>query len=159
RDQAFVAKLASQRGEENRPRGGRRDSPVAAARRQGDRWQRAGGPRTVTGQSGSRIMNELAGQKLCEIIRSRGLGVCDDPRQLRGLLSDHCPGMKREVHVLMAALSQRVVQDLLATSDGLPWEVVAARLASRLQDEMALAPEAARWAVATWAVAVGKKTA
>jgi C-terminal peptidase prc len=104
-------------------------------------------------------MNEFARQQLCAMVASQGPGVVEDPRRVRGLLGDLCPGLKREVHVLATALEQGVVRELAGSSDAVPWEAVCGRLVRRMTDEMGLAPEAARWAVDAWAEALGKKTA
>jgi len=101
-------------------------------------------------------MNDLVRQELCQIIRSHGLSVCDDPKRLRGMLADLCPDFKREVQVLTSALEQRVASDLLTGSGNHPWEVVSARLVHRLGDELAMTEDAARWAVESWGVALGK---
>ncbi len=99
-------------------------------------------------------MNDLARRKLSELIAQYGSALGDDPRQLRALLSDLCPGCKREVHVLVAAAEQRVPAELLNAA-GSPYEVTAGRLARRLTSDLALTEEAARWAVESWAVALG----
>ena len=56
-------------------------------------------------------MNDLASAKLCEIVARYGPGVCDEPRRLRALLVDVCPGMPRQVHTLVAAAEQQVVSE------------------------------------------------
>src|SRR4051812_33627795 len=100
-------------------------------------------------------MNNLAREKLCEILTTGDHSLCDDARRVRALLNDHCPILKREIHVLVSAMEQRVVSELRAPWSG-PWEMVATRLTARLEDECALAQEAARWAVESWAIALGK---
>jgi parallel beta-helix repeat protein len=100
-------------------------------------------------------MNDLPRQKLCEIIATYGRSICDDPRRCEGLLRDFCGEYKREVSVLVQALKERVAIDLLTSSDGVPREVLLARLMKRLLDNLALAEDAARWAVESWAVALG----
>src|SRR5262245_9945213 len=104
---------------------------------------------------GGRSMNDLARQRLSELLASHGRQLCDDPRRLRALLADHLPGMKREANVLAAAAEQRVAADLLNSSAGVPYEVTAGRLSRRLADELALADDAALWAGEAWAAALG----
>lgn len=104
-------------------------------------------------------MNDVARKKLCEIVAQYGRSICDDPRRVRGLLGDYCPGLKREIHALTTALEQRVVSDLLKSSVGLPWEVVAGRMVTRLIDEVAMNAAAARWTIDSWALALGLATA
>jgi parallel beta-helix repeat protein len=100
-------------------------------------------------------MNDLPRQKLCEIIVQYGRSVCDDPRRCEGLLRDLCPDHRREVFVLASALKERVAAELIASSAGVPYEMLLARLANRLQDNLGLAEDAACWAVETWALALG----
>jgi hypothetical protein len=100
-------------------------------------------------------MNELPRQTLCEIIVRYGHLLCDDPRRTEALLRDFCGEHKREIFVLVNALHARVAAELLASQDRLPYEVLLARLTRRLQDNLALEEGAARWAVETWALALG----
>ena len=101
-------------------------------------------------------MNDLARQKLREILMQYGCSVCDDPRRVRALLADHCPDLKREVHLLAFAAEQRVAAELATASTAVPWSALSGRLVRRLVDELAVAEDAARWAVESWAVALGR---
>jgi len=100
-------------------------------------------------------MNNLPRQKLCEIIAQYGHSLRDDPRRTEALLRDFCGEYKREIFVLVSALRERVAADLLTLQDSMPHEVLLARLTKRLQDDLALAEDAARWAVESWALALG----
>ena len=62
---------------------------------------------------------------------------------------------KREINVLVSALKNRVADDLLKSSAGVPQGLVMARLQQRLEDDLALTAEAARWAVESWAYGLG----
>lgn len=105
-------------------------------------------------------MNQLARETLCDIIATHGRQVCEDPRQLRGLLADRCPALKRESHVLCCAAEINIASDLLRSSaSNQPWEVVSGRLVRRLVEEVAITEAAARWAVETWAAALGTRPA
>ncbi|HEV2860532.1 MAG TPA: hypothetical protein VGX48_05980 [Pyrinomonadaceae bacterium] len=100
-------------------------------------------------------MEDQPRQKLKEIIDTYGAAhVLADARRCEGMLRDLCGGYKRETHVLLCALRERVPHELLASS-GVAHEVLCARLAARLHDELALTPEASLWAVAAWAAALG----
>jgi hypothetical protein len=105
-------------------------------------------------------MNDLPRQKLHGIIVKYSRSICDDARRCEGLLRDLCSGYKRETHVLVSALRERVPHELLNTSSsGITKEVTIARLSKRLHDELAMTEEAARWAVESWALALGLMTA
>jgi parallel beta-helix repeat protein len=100
-------------------------------------------------------MNNLPRQKLLEIIARRGASITNDYRRCEGLLRDYCSSYRREVAVLVSALKERVAKDLLASDKKLPHEVVLAKLAKRLQDNLAMEETAARWAVNSWGLALG----
>jgi hypothetical protein len=101
-------------------------------------------------------MDNQARDKLCQVVAKHGVGICNEPRRLRALLADYCPGLKLEVHVLATALEQRIATELLTSSTGLPWEAVSGRLVRRLMEEAAMSKQAALWAVGSWALALGK---
>jgi hypothetical protein len=101
-------------------------------------------------------MNDVPRQKLCELIATYGRSLCDDSRRCEGLLRDLCGEHRREIHVLVSALKERVAIDLVSSSASrLPHEVLLRRLTKRLRDNLGLAEDAARWAVDSWALALG----
>lgn len=65
-------------------------------------------------------MNNDVRQKLYELIVQYGRSLCDDPQRCRALLKDYCGKHKREIFVLVSALRNRVAEDLLKTSAGVP---------------------------------------
>ncbi len=99
-------------------------------------------------------MNNVVRQQLCEIVRRHGRAIIDEPRRLEGLLRDYCAGQRREIAVLVNAVEERVAADLLQSNVGTPRAVLFARLAGRLHDNLAMSEDAARWAVASWALAL-----
>jgi hypothetical protein len=102
------------------------------------------------------MMEELPRQILADIITRYGQTVCEGP-SLQGLLSDYCKGQyRREIFVLVSALRERVAADLLAASEGSPKEILLARLTQRLVENLGFTSEVARWAVESWALALGK---
>lgn len=101
-------------------------------------------------------MTPLARKKLIALIAANGADLADDPRRLRALLSDECPGLKAEVNVLVAAAEHRIPRELLTSSSHLPWNVLSGRLVQRLTEEGMIKESAARWAVDSWGVALGR---
>jgi hypothetical protein len=95
-------------------------------------------------------------ENLITIVVSHGQTAFDDSRRLRALLNDECPGLKREVNVLIAALELRIPQEIMSASHELPWPVFSARLIQRLVTERAMEELPARWAVDSWGVALGR---
>jgi len=100
-------------------------------------------------------MNGVPRQKLCEIVARHGRSVIDDPRRCEGLLRDYCGEYRREISALVGAVEEHAAADMLTSPAGTPREVLLARLARRLCDHLALSEEAARWAVESWALALG----
>lgn len=100
-------------------------------------------------------MNELPRQKLCQIVAIYGDALYEDDRKTEGLLRDFCGEYKREIHVLVSAVKEKVATDLRSSQHSLPVEVLLPRLTRRLVENRAIAEPAAQWAVESWALALG----
>lgn len=100
-------------------------------------------------------MNDIPRQTLKQIVRQYGPQVCDNPRRCEALLRDLCGEHRREIFVLVSALEHDVVDDLRTLTAQLPFSVILPRLAAELHETTALSEEAARWAIAVWAEALG----
>ncbi|HYO98872.1 MAG TPA: hypothetical protein VER76_01515 [Pyrinomonadaceae bacterium] len=100
-------------------------------------------------------MNDQPRQTLSRIIREHGRAICETPKRVEALLRDLAGAHRREINIIVGALEERVAADLLAAGRTVPRDVLLARLAARLRDNLAYTPEAARWGVETWAVALG----
>jgi hypothetical protein len=100
-------------------------------------------------------MNDLPRHTLSRIILEHGRAICDAPKRVEALLRDLCGAHRREINIIIGALEERVAADLLASRGTVPRDALLARLAARLRDNLAYTPEAARWGVETWAVALG----
>ncbi|MBA2503675.1 MAG: hypothetical protein H0V27_12430 [Pyrinomonadaceae bacterium] len=108
--------------------------------------------------SKQQIMIDVPRQTLREIVAKYGRSVCENPKRCKALLRDYCGTHRREINVLIAALEERVGEELLAAGAGrstTPREVLLSRLTKRLENHLALTEGAARWAVDSWAVALG----
>ncbi|HEY9405392.1 MAG TPA: hypothetical protein VIQ24_22270 [Pyrinomonadaceae bacterium] len=100
-------------------------------------------------------MNDLPRHTLARIILEHGRAICDAPKRVEALLRDLCGAHRREINIIIGALEERVAADLLAARGTVPRDALLARLAARLRDNLAYTPEAARWGVETWALALG----
>jgi len=100
-------------------------------------------------------MNDLPRHTLTRIIARYGREICAAPKRVEALLRDLCGAHRREINIIAGALEERVAADLIAAGKSGPRDVLLARLAARLRDNLAYTPEAARWGVETWAVALG----
>src|SRR5712691_9447434 len=100
-------------------------------------------------------MHDQPRQTLRDIIDRYGRTVCDDQPRCQGLLRDLCGAHRREIFILMSALRERVAVDLQGASSNTPKAALLARLTQRLEDNLGLQADIARWAVESWAVALG----
>ena len=100
-------------------------------------------------------MNDAPRQILADLIARYGPSLSEDPRRTEGLLRDYGGDYKREIFVLVSAAEERVPADLLPLQGSVPHRMLLAQLTRRLQEDLALAEDAARWAVESWALALG----
>jgi hypothetical protein len=103
-------------------------------------------------------MNKQPRQVLRQVLAKYGKDICSDAARCRGLLNDLCGPYRREINVLTIAIENHVPLDLLAAAKSVPAEMLLTRLEKRLQDQTGLTSEAARWAVESWALALGVAT-
>lgn len=103
-------------------------------------------------------MNDVPRQTLRELIDKYGPDLCSNAGRCGGLLRDLCGAHRREINILIGALKERVPLDLLAARSAMPRALLLSQLAKRLEDQLAFTEEAARWAVDSWALALGVVT-
>jgi hypothetical protein len=103
----------------------------------------------------NKTMHDEPRHKLRELILNYGQSLCNDSRRCEALLKDVCGQYRKEIFVLTTALKNRVADELLKNSAGVPPTLLAARLIKRLEDDAALNSEAAHWAVESWMLALG----
>ena len=101
------------------------------------------------------------GEALVAIARDRDIdALIVQPEMLRGHLMDYCGGgNRRELNLLVYSCLSRVPQGLRAPSSSVLQADRIADLARRMVDEHDTSPAGARWAVETWALALGVSTA
>ncbi len=103
-------------------------------------------------------MNNIPRQTLRRILAKHGKEIAGDVGRCKGLLNDLSGAYRRENNVLVTAVEERIPLDLLAGARSLPTDLLLTRLEKRLADQTGLTPEAARWAVESWALALGVAT-
>lgn len=101
------------------------------------------------------MLNEHPRQQLNKLINQFGRTVCDDPRRCEAILRDLSPEYRRETNLLVAALKEQAVADLLHYSPAMPISLQINQLAQRLHDNLGIAEHFAVWAIESWAVALG----
>jgi hypothetical protein len=87
---------------------------------------------------------------LCQLSETYGRGICREPQRVAAMLRDLCPDRKRESFLLVSALRERVVQDLVSSIDTVPEDILVTRGIRTLCDHLGLAEDSARWAVESW---------
>ncbi len=87
---------------------------------------------------------------LCQISETYGRGICREPQRVAAMLRDLCPDRRRESFLLVSALKENVVADLLGGLDSVPEDILVARGALKLRENLGLTEVSARWAVESW---------
>jgi hypothetical protein len=100
-------------------------------------------------------MDNFPRQQLVAIIAKHGHSLCEDPERCEALLRESCDESFPEVSLLINALKEQVPSELLSSPSNVPRRVLQARLVRGLEESFCLKKDAARWAVDSWALALG----
>lgn len=92
--------------------------------------------------------------QLCFVIQQYGQVIITEPKRCKGMLSDLAPHHRLEINLLIAALEQKVAQELLKPAALIPVAMQLDRLAQRLHDTVGIKEDFAYWAVESWALAL-----
>lgn len=103
----------------------------------------------------SQTMNSAARDILRKLVEELGSNVADNPQQWRGYLNDRLAHYQLERKALTTALNEHVPEELMSSQVSIAPEVQIERLTSRLVEHLGLQPDVARWAVESWAIALG----
>ncbi len=99
-------------------------------------------------------MNDSVRDQLRKALEHLGKGALEEPRRLEAVLRDLCPKDQREIASLLAALRAGVPQAIVGSASRVPWEMLESRLVTEILDQMPLTPDAANWAIRSWAEAL-----
>src|SRR5277367_6020980 len=93
-------------------------------------------------------------QALCQLSETYGRALCREPQKVEAMLRDLCPESKREIFLLVSALKEQIVPDLMSVQvgavGGVPEEIIVSRSRRKLADNLGLNEESATWAVDSW---------
>jgi hypothetical protein len=93
-------------------------------------------------------------EALCRLSKTYGRALCREPQRMEAMLRDLCPEHKREVFLLVSALKEQIVPDLMSvqvgTLGGVPEEVVVSRSRRKLSENLGFTDESSAWAVDSW---------
>jgi hypothetical protein len=96
-------------------------------------------------------MNDQARQKLCDFISNYGPTICSTPRTCNMVLGQQCADFPTEKDLLLRALDRGAVTGVMKGPVGGPWDDLVKQVAGS-----SVSPDDARWAVESWAIALGK---
>lgn len=113
-------------------------------------------------------MEEIARQKLIELFHAHGPTVIEDHRRCEGLLRDYLGAQSRELNLFIMVLREGIAENLLAEvthqqgkngtqqlfRNVLPTALVISVCVQRCVENLSITPEASRWAVESWAMAL-----
>jgi hypothetical protein len=100
-------------------------------------------------------MNDIPRQKLKHIISQYDRAVCEDAKLCEGLLRDLCGQYRKEINVIVSAIKEGVVAELLNSNNNISSDAILSRLTKRLTDRWGMSSDVAIWAVDSWALALG----
>jgi len=92
---------------------------------------------------------------LRDLLRDRGPEIETNPQLVRALLSDLCPGCRKEINLIVQAQQIEIPRRLKTQTAHLPVAVVLPMLNRLMEDHYGTSPEPAQWAVETWVAAMG----
>jgi hypothetical protein len=96
-------------------------------------------------------MNDLARQKLRELIANYGPSVCSTPGTCKLILGQQCLDFPAEKELFIRAFDRGAVAGVMRAPVGGPWDDLVNQVAGSN-----VSTEDARWAVESWAMALGK---
>ncbi len=94
---------------------------------------------------------------IVSLVREKGPSLAGDPRRVEAFLRDLCGEHPAEIAVAVAALRSGVLVELQASGSApsQPASLLMPRLVSRLHEDLGIDESLSRWAVGTWALALG----
>lgn len=100
-------------------------------------------------------MDSTAREILRKLVEELGSNVSENPQKWRGYLNDRLAHYRLERQALTTALNDLIPEELLSSQLSIAPQVQVERLSLRLVEHHGLQPEVARWAVESWAIALG----
>lgn len=95
-------------------------------------------------------MSDKICNTLKQLISHYGIEVCRDYKRLKGLLKDYCGEYKREINVLIMAVNERIVEEILNYNGSKLNELQISKLIQKFRENTGLTEEYAKWAILTW---------
>jgi len=102
-------------------------------------------------------LNDEVRDILARLVAQYGQELCTDRQRVEGLLRDLCGQHRREIGVLVSAVREGVAQELRGAPGTEVDALVFHRLVQKLDHNAGIAEDYARWALTTWAEALGRQ--
>jgi formylglycine-generating enzyme required for sulfatase activity len=99
-------------------------------------------------------MNDKARQILKQLLDQHGRDLVNQQGRVKGFLEDLCAGNKRDTRLLLAVVQNGMAKELLQDG-GTNLPILIPRMAGQLHDDYGFEPQLAKWAVESWALALG----
>jgi ABC-type phosphate/phosphonate transport system substrate-binding protein len=92
---------------------------------------------------------------LRSLVAELGSDVNEHTQKWRGYLTDRMAAYRLERQALITALNEHVPEELMSSQSAVQPQAQVERLTQRMVESLGLQPEVARWAVESWALALG----
>ena len=113
----------------------------------------------VQNEDSSRVViktRDVPREYLCDVIRSYGKIILEDPRKVNALLMDYYKGrFNKERNSLVNALNEGIPQELLKSEKIVPDTILYDRFKKRLMDNYGVNEKLVVWTIESWAIALG----
>lgn len=93
---------------------------------------------------------------LCEVVTTCGISILDEPKKVKGLLSDYSYGEnQRDIRILVTLLEEKIPHDLLSGQDTIPYDILFNNAATKISQYHPVDKSSLQWAINCWAFALG----
>src|SRR6516164_4416370 len=100
-------------------------------------------------------MNSVIRARLVKILTEQGLNIVREPVRCETLLNPTCSKERKEGFLLVSALKAGIVSQLIGGDPKLPIDSLIQRITRKLHKSLDIVEQSSRWAVESWAVALG----
>jgi len=94
-------------------------------------------------------------ETLCLLLKQYGTELCFSAAKCKMLIMDNCHEQEREINLLITAIELEITSEMLRLKKTMPVTVLLQKLIRWLAHETTVSDEDCRWAVDSWAMALG----
>ena len=101
------------------------------------------------------IKDDVPRLNLCEILKTYGITIIEDPKRLKAFLNDLCKGKySREINAIVSSLDENIPHEILKSKDNIPYDLLSTQLKNRLLKNTYHTEELILWTIESWAMAL-----